>query len=78
MLTFESSLSNTVNEGDDDDLSGFLLDLVTSRATLGGFWVVYFITDGIAPAGNLLLSSISYLLRHPGEDSSSILLTPKP
>ena len=44
MLTFESSLSNTVNEGDDDegDLSWFLLGLATSRAALGGSWVLDF------------------------------------
>ena len=34
MLSFESSLLNTVN-GDDDELSGFLLGLATSRAALG-------------------------------------------
>ena len=39
MLSVESSLSNTVDDGDDDDLSGFLLGLATSRATLGGSWV---------------------------------------
>ena len=45
MLTFESSLSNTVNDdddGDDDDFSGFLLGLVTSHAALGGSWVLDF------------------------------------
>ena len=36
-----------------------------------------FTTDGIAPAGNPLLASISCLLRHAREDSSSILLTPE-
>ena len=77
MLSFEIfSLSNTVDDG--DDLSGFLLGLATSCVALGGFWVLNFTTDGIAPAGNLLLASISRLLRHAGEDSGSILLTPKP
>ena len=39
MLSFESSLSNMVDDGDDDedeDLSGFLLILATSCAALGG------------------------------------------
>ena len=37
MLSFESSLLNKVDDGDDDDdLSGFLLGLVISRTTLGG------------------------------------------
>ena len=41
MLSFEISLSNTVDDGnnDDDDLSGFLLGLATSHAILGGSWV---------------------------------------
>ena len=44
MLSFESSLSNTVDDGDDDgdDLSGFLLGLVTSRDALGGSWFLDF------------------------------------
>ena len=45
MLSFESGLSNTVDDGDDDDdddLSGFLLGLATSRAALGGSWVLDF------------------------------------
>ena len=52
MLSFESSLSNTVDDDDDDDddddgdddddLSGFLLGLATSRAGLGGSWVLDF------------------------------------
>ena len=42
MLTFESSLSNTVDDGDDEDLSGFVLGLATSRATLGGSCVLDF------------------------------------
>ena len=43
MLSLESSLSNTVeDDGDDDDLSGFLLGLATSRAALGDTWVLYF------------------------------------
>ena len=37
-----------------------------------------FTTDGIAPAGNTLVASICSLLRHAGEHSSSILLSPKP
>ena len=37
-----------------------------------------FTTDGKAPAGNPILASISRLLRHAGEDSGSILLTPEP
>ena len=40
MLSFETRLSNMVDDGDDDDddddLSGFLLGLVTWRAALGG------------------------------------------
>ena len=77
MLSFESSVLNTVDDGDDDDLSGFLLSLATSRAALGGTWVLHFHTDGIAPGGNPLLASISHLLRHAGERNGSILLTPK-
>ena len=44
MLSFESSLLNTVDDGayDDDDLSRFLLDLAISRAALGGSWVLDF------------------------------------
>ena len=36
-VVFGSNLMNTVDDGDDDegDLSGFLLGLATSRATLG-------------------------------------------
>ena len=70
------SLSNTVDDGD-DDLSGFLLGLSTSHATLGGSWVETFTTDGIATAGNPLLAYISHLLRHAREHSGSILLTTK-
>ena len=73
MLSFESSLSNTVDDDDDDDddLSGFLLGLPTSRAALCGSWVLDF-----HQAGNPILASISRLLRHAGDDSGSILLTP--
>ena len=74
MLSFESSLSNIVDDGDDD--SRFLLGLATSRAALGGSWVLDF-HDCRAQEGNPLLASISRLLRHAGEDSGSILLTPK-
>ena len=42
MLSFECSLSNTVDDGDDDDLSGLLLGLATLRAALGGSWVLDF------------------------------------
>ena len=43
MLSFESSLLNTVDDGDDDDdLSGFLLGLATSHAALGGSWILDF------------------------------------
>ena len=56
MLSCESSLSNTVDDDDDDDdddeddddddddddLSGFLVVLATSRAALGGSWVLDF------------------------------------
>ena len=42
MLSFESSLSNMVDDGDDDDLSEFLLGLATLSATLGGSWVLDF------------------------------------
>ena len=52
-----------------------LLKLTTSRAGLGGSWSYTFAADGIAPAGNLLLSSVSRLLRHAGEHSGSILVT---
>ena len=41
-----------VDDGEGDDLSGFLLGLASSRAALGGSWVLDFTTDGIAPAGN--------------------------
>ena len=41
MLSFESSLSNMVDDGD-DDLSWFLLGLATLRAALGGSWVLDF------------------------------------
>ena len=37
-LSFKSSLSNTIDDG--DDVSGFLLGLATSRAALGGSWVL--------------------------------------
>ena len=51
MLSFESSFSNTVDDGDDDDdLSGFLLGLATSRTTLGGFWVLDFHREGYSPS----------------------------
>ena len=42
MLSFESSLSNMVDDDDNDDLSGLLLGLATSRATLDGFWIFDF------------------------------------
>ena len=45
MLSFESSLLHTVDDGDDDeddDLSGFLLGLATSRVILDGSWVLDF------------------------------------
>ena len=47
MLSFDSSLSNTVDDGDDDDdadddLSRFLLGLNTSRAAPGGSWLLDF------------------------------------
>ena len=60
MLSFGSSLSNTIDDGDDDDddLAGFLLSMATSRAALTGSWVLCFTTDGTAPASNPLLSSI--------------------
>ena len=80
MLSFESSLSNAVDAGDDDDddndLSGLLLGLATSRSTLGGSWILD-LCD-VATAGNLILASISHLLQHAGEHSGSILLTPRP
>ena len=45
VLSFESSLSNTADDGDDDDdLSGFLLGLATSHTALGGSWVLVFHT----------------------------------
>ena len=74
MLSFESSLSNTVNDGDDDDaLSGFLLGLATSRAALGCSWS--FTTDGMTLACDPQLASICRLLRHARELIDSILLT---
>ena len=42
MLSFESNLSNTVDDG--DDLSGFLLGLATLRTTLRGSCVLDFQT----------------------------------
>ena len=64
MLYFESSLSNTLHDDDDDDVSVFLLSLATSRAALGGTWVLDFTIDGITPAGNLLFAFITRLSRH--------------
>ena len=54
MLSFQSSLSNTVVDDDDDDLSGFLPGLATLCAALGSSWF-FFTTDGTAPAVNLYL-----------------------
>ena len=55
MLSFESYLSNTVDDNDDnddddgdddadgdDDLSEFLLEVTTSRAALGDSWFLDF------------------------------------
>ena len=53
MLSFESSLLNTVDDGDDDDLSACLLRLATSHATLGGSSVLGII---IIPARNVQAS----------------------
>ena len=75
LLFSEGSLSNTVDDSD-DDLSGFLLGLATSCVALGGSWVLDF--HGIAPACNPLLASISRLLRHAGENRGAILFTLKP
>ena len=46
MLSFESNLSNAVDDDDDpdgdDDLSEFLLVVATSRAALGDSWFLDF------------------------------------
>ena len=74
MLSFESRLSNTFDG--DDDLSGFLLGLATSRARSTWFLGLRLSPLMVASADNPLLASISRLLRHAGEHSGSILLTP--
>ena len=71
------SLSNVVDNGDDDDISGFLLGQATSHAALGGSWILDFPTESKDSASNPLLASNSCFLRHTGEDSGLNSTHPK-